>query len=228
MATRPRVFYLHGLASSARSAKAQYFAERLAARGLELHCPDFNEPEFETLTCSRMIRQVEAAMAALPPGPVAIIGSSLGGFVAWHVAARQSALRRSRAGTAHPIDRLILLAPAFDFGRTPLGGMDAAGLEAWRRTDRFEVFHHAENRTRFLRYALYEDARQYDSAACAVEVPTLVFQGLRDAIVGPGMVRRFAAGRPSLTTRFVDDDHQLSASTGIIWRESAAFLGLIT
>ncbi len=225
MATRPHVFYLHGLASSARGTKAEYFADRLRLRGIELHCPDFNEPDFETLTTSRMIAQVDSAIDALSPAPVVLIGSSLGGFVAFHVAARQAVPRGRAKTTAHPVDRLILLAPAFDFGRSPLGGMDAAGLARWRETDRWEVFHHAEDRLRFLRFSLYEDAQRYASAGCALDTPTLVFQGIRDDIVDPAMVRRFAAGRPSMTVRFVNDGHQLTSSLDLIWRESAAFLG---
>ena len=64
------VFYLHGFASSAQSKKAAFFADRLRPHGIELQCPDFNEPDFATLTASRMIAQVEAALETRPPGPV--------------------------------------------------------------------------------------------------------------------------------------------------------------
>jgi uncharacterized protein len=226
MALAPHVFYLHGFASSARSGKAAFLAERLARHGVELHCPDFNKPDFETLTASRMIAQVEAAIAALPEGPVALIGSSLGAFVAFHVAVRQAA-PRGRARTAtRPIDRLVLIAPAFDFGRTPMLGVDAAGLERWRQTDRLGVFHHGEGRERFVRFAIHEDAQRYDSAACVLDMPALVFQGSRDALVDPEMVRGFVSDRPSMTLRMRDDDHRLMSELDLIGNETAAFLGL--
>jgi len=220
------VFYLHGFGSSAQSKKAAFFAGLLRPHGIELLCPDFNEPDFETLTASRMIAQVEAALAALPPGPVALIGSSFGGFVALHVAARQAAARGRLRTATRPIDRLVLLAPAFDFGRTPFGGLDADGLERWRQTDRYEVFHYGENRARFIRFAIHEDAQRYDSAGCVLDTPALVFQGRRDTVVDPAMVRRFASSRPAVSLRLVDDDHLLMSSLDLIWKETAAFLGL--
>jgi hypothetical protein len=220
------VFYLHGFASSAKSAKATFFAERLRAHGLALHCPDFNEPDFETITATRMLGQMDEAMAALPPGPVALIGSSLGGFVAYHTAYRHAAARGRARTSVRPIDRLVLLAPAFEFGRTPFGGIGDEEMKRWRDTDRYEFFHHVENRLRPVRYALYQDAQQYDSAGCAVDTPALVFQGRHDSVVDPAMVRRFAARRRAMTVREVDDDHQLSASLDFMWREISAFFGI--
>jgi len=45
-------------------------------------------------------------------------------------------------------------------------------------------------------------------------------------VVDPVMVQRFAAARPAMALRMVDDDHQLGASLELMWREIAAFLGL--
>jgi hypothetical protein len=225
--TRPRhVFYLHGFASSAQSKKAAWFGDRLREHGITLRCPDFNEPEFATLTMTRMLDQLAAEIESLEPGPIALIGSSLGGFVAFHVAARQAAAPGRARTATRPIDRLILLAPALDFGRSGFGGLDAAGLERWRQTDAYEVFHYGENRPRTIGYALYGDAQAYDSAACALPTPTLVFQGRRDPVVDPAMVQRFAKARPAMSLRMLDDDHLLMSSLGVIGSESAAFLGL--
>jgi len=220
------VFYLHGFASSPASTKATFLAERLRPHGLELHCPDFNQPDFEHMTATRMLGQLDDALAALPPGPVSLIGSSLGGFVALHAAARHAAARGRARTTARPIDRLILLAPALEFGRTPFGGLSPDDMRRWRETGRHEFFHHAENRPRAVGYALYEDAQRYDSAACLCDTPALIFQGRRDTVVDPAMVQRFGASRPAMSVRMLDDDHQLGSSLDLMWRETAAFLGL--
>jgi hypothetical protein len=77
-----------------------------------------------------------------------------------------------------------------------------------------------------LRFTLFEDAQQYDSFAERTPVPTLIFQGIRDEAVDPAMVGRFAGPRPAVTLRLVDDDHLLMGNIELIWRETAAFLGL--
>jgi uncharacterized protein len=215
------VFYLHGFASSPESGKASFLRDRLQSVGLPLHVPDFNQPDFSTLTVSRMLGQLDGAIAALEPGPVALVGSSLGGFVAIHAAARQE------PGGAHPITGIVLLAPAVDFCSGRDGWLTADELEAWRRTDRRDVFHYADGRSYPLRYALYEDGRGYDAFAARVEVPVLAFQGTRDTVVRPGSVQAWAASRSNASLRLLDDDHQLQAHLDRIWRDTAEFLGLV-
>ena len=74
----PRLIYLHGLASSPRSAKARFLAGRAQAAGLTLQCPDLNTGGFRRLTVTRMLEQTRALIRA-QPGAVALVGSSLGG-----------------------------------------------------------------------------------------------------------------------------------------------------
>jgi hypothetical protein len=214
------VVYLHGFVSAPGAGKAQLLGAQLAPLGITLHAPDFNQPAFETLTVSRMIGQVEAAIAAAGPGPTVLIGSSLGAFVAWHVAARAES-RRTRA-----VDRLVLLAPALELDWSTFPGLAGDGLRRWRERGTLDVFHYAYGRPMSLGYGLYEDAQQYDSRAAVVTAPTLIFQGRRDDLVDAGMVERFAAARPNVTLHLLDDDHRLQASLPTIWGETAAFLGL--
>ena len=216
------IFYLHGFASSPDSGKARYLRERLGQLGLALHVPDLNEPEFSSLTVTRMMDQVDRVLAALQPGPVVLIGSSLGAFVALHVAAR----RQSRPGDPHPVDRLILLAPALDFASDRDHHLSADEVSEWRRTGWRDVFHHASGRTMPVHFGLYEDGRRYDTLASRVTVPMLVFQGARDSVVDPRAAIAFAAARPNVSLRMLDDDHQLQGHLDQIWSESAAFLDL--
>jgi uncharacterized protein len=210
------VFYLHGFASSSRSSKATFIGERLKQHGVRLHVPDLNEPDFSTLTITRMVRQIADAVDALPPGPIAMIGSSLGGFVAVQVAL----IRAPR------ITRLVLLAPALDFGRNRMRSLGEIGLDEWKRRNRLDVFHYAYGRMIGVHYELYEDARRYDSMNAVLAMPIQVFQGRQDDAVDPVTVAQWARARPNAELHLLDDDHQLTHSLDYIWTEMRRFLSL--
>jgi pimeloyl-ACP methyl ester carboxylesterase len=214
--------YLHGFASSPRSSKATWFVRRAREAGWLATAPDLNLPDFESLTISRMIEQVDALLRALPDGPVALAGSSLGGMVALHAAAARQA---SPDAARHPIEKLVFLAPAFDLIASLEAEFGPAALDEWRRTDALAVFHYGDQRTRKLRWAFFEDARRHDAFAVDLAVPTLVYQGRRDQAVDAHMVERWASTRPSVTLHLLDDDHQMLASLDPMWEGIQQFLG---
>ena len=208
-------FYLHGFASSARSSKATYFAGKLRELGIELHTPDLNAPDFSTLTISRMVEQVGKAIEAVS-GPVVLIGSSLGAFVAVQVALK----------FPDRIGRLVLLAPALDFGGNRMRSLGDTGLDEWKRTGRLDIFHHGYGRMMPVHFELYADARRHNSVDAALAMPIQVFQGRRDDAVDPDVVERWSLARPNVELHMLDDDHQLGASVGFIWEEMRRFLDL--
>ena len=207
------IIYLHGFASSSHSGKATYLSGRLRARGFDVVIPDLNEPDFSTLTITRMLGQVEALLDRAR-GPVTLFGSSLGGYVAVNAAAKWPAR----------IDRLVLLAPALDFSDDGLGAPGGASLRDWKQEGQIQVFHFGYGRMMPIHYGLYEDARRYDAMRAEVRMPILVFQGTRDTAVSPAVVKTWAARRPNVSLHMLDDDHQLTASLGYIWQEVERFL----
>jgi uncharacterized protein len=211
-----RVLYLHGFASSAKSTKAAWFAERLDRHGIVLECPDFNEPDFATLTMSRMMDQLAGTIASRS-GPVALIGSSLGGTLAICAAARYT----------DRVDRLILLAPAVTFAKPGHHLLPPERIEDWRRSGALPFFHYAYGEEKLLNWSFYEDSLAHDPFDVRIDQPTLVFQGLRDASVDYHTVEAFARTRPNVTLSLLDDDHQLIASLPRMWHDIEAFLGLI-
>jgi uncharacterized protein len=212
------VFYLHGFASSANSTKAAYFAERLRASGITLRCPDFNEPDFATLTMTRMLDQLNRD---LPDGktepPATLAGSSLGGALAVLAAARWP----------DRIERLVLLAPAVMIAKPDHHLLPAGKMEEWQRRGVLPFFHYAYGEERLLNYAFHQDTLRHDPYEAAFSQPTLVFQGTRDQSVDPEMVEDFARSRPNIALSMLDDDHQLIASLPVIWGHVARWLGLV-
>lgn len=210
------MIYLHGFASGAASSKATYLGRRLREHGIELQTPDLNLPDFSTLTITRMLEQTRALLEASAE-PQTLIGSSLGGFVAVNAAVQNPGR----------VNRLVLLAPALDFGGNRMRQLGSVGLEQWKASGRLPVFHYGYGRVMPVHYDLYEDARRYDAFNADVRMPILIFQGRRDEAVDPNTVERWASRRPNAELHLLDDDHQLTGSLPYIWEKLATFVDLV-
>lgn len=210
-----QVLYLHGFASSARSTKAAYLSDRLRAYGVVLRCPDFNVPDFQSLTMTRMLGQLTKEIDDLAPAAVSLIGSSLGGALAVLAA----------AALPDRVDRLVLLAPAVMLARPGHHLLPPDRIEQWRRDGSMSFFHHADSRERLLDFAFYADTLEHDAFEASFRQPTLIAQGFRDASVDYRAVEQFADCRPNVRLLLVDDDHRLVQSLPRIWTEAEKFLG---
>ena len=198
------------------STKVAYFRERMAEHDIDLRCPDFNQPDFSTLTITRMIEQLGAELSRLD-GPATLLGSSLGGTLAILAAERFEA----------QVERLVLLAPAVMFAKPGHHLLSPEKIDEWRRQGAIPFFHYADNSPRDLRYTFYEDSLRYDAFNAVVRQPALIFQGLRDASVDYRTVEAFARARANVTLALLDDDHQLIASLPRMWTDIQAFLELV-
>jgi pimeloyl-ACP methyl ester carboxylesterase len=210
-----QVFYLHGFASSPNSTKVGYFRERFREHDIELRCPDLNEPEFATLTLTRMLDQLGAELAMVP-GTATLIGSSLGGTLAVLAAAKYPGR----------VDRVVLLAPAVMFAKPGHHLLPPERVDEWRRRGALPFFHYAYEQPRDLNFTFYEDSLRHDAFNAAFAQPTLIFQGLHDTSVDHRTVEAFARSRANVTLSLLDDDHQLIASLPRMWTDIRAFLAL--
>ena len=178
----PRILYLHGLASSPLSHKAQFFGARLAELGLEMELPDLNEDDFRGLTTSRALRLAVGLAERMEP-PILVFGSSFGGRVAARVAER---LPGRVAG-------LVLMAPAFVFEHVWLQTRGGEGLAGWREQGEILVDHPAYAGEVPLGYGFYEDALATDGfPSLPSELEVLVFHGRGDDVVPFADSERFA------------------------------------
>ena len=207
------VIYLHGFASSGHSGKASYLGDRLQERGIQFLAPDLNYPDFSTLTVTRMVEQT-GALIEKAKDPVTLMGSSLGAFVAVVAAGKWP----------DRVARLVLMAPALDFGDEGLKGPGGADLAAWKAAGQLNVFHFAYGRMMPVHYELYADARRHDAMDADLKMPILVFQGRRDTAVDPATVEAWSRRRPNVELHMLDDDHQLANSLSYIWDATSRFL----
>lgn len=203
------ILYLHGFASSPASSKARFFAARLRTAGAEVEIPDLAAGDFEHLTISGQLGVIEKAAAGRP---VALIGSSMGGYLAALYAAR------------HPeTSRVVLLAPAFGFARRWSERMGADAVAAWRNTGAVEVFHYGENRHRALSSALLDDGDLYEDYP-DFHQPSLIFHGEHDDVVPVQYSREFAATHPNASLEVLDSGHELLNVLDYMAPRVAAFL----
>jgi len=210
------LLYLHGFASGPSSRKARVLSERFRALGVHVEVPDLTPGEdgFERSSPSSMLAVAERALAGAAP-PHALIGSSLGGYLAAVIASRSPS-----------VERLVLMAPAFRLFERWSARLTQAQKDDWRANG-LETMHFATNRTRRIGWQFFEDAGRFP-AFPAVSVPALCFAGTRDETVPIADVEAFVARTPTSRLIAVDDGHELAASLDRIFEEARTFLSPFT
>jgi len=203
-----RVVYLHGFASSPLSSKAQFFRRKFAACGVPMEIPRLDEGRFEELTISGQLGVIERAVGGQP---AILMGSSLGGYLAALYAAR------------HPeIERLVLLAPAFQF---PRRWQERYSPEDWKREGSILVFHYGDGRERRLGYQFVEDAARYE-AEPAFPQQALILHGVRDSVVPAGISSAYAARHPRVKVVLLESGHELTDVLEPMWTQISDYLGV--
>jgi pimeloyl-ACP methyl ester carboxylesterase len=203
--------YLHGFASSPASSKAQYFRKRFEHFGVELEIPELDAGDFEHLTLSGQLRVIERAVNGRA---AVLLGSSMGGYLAALFAER------------HPeVERLVLLAPAFDLHHRWAARAGERIMAQWKATRSLPVFHYGQGCERNLHYELYEDAAKFPAFPNCTQ-PALVLQGLRDDIVPPELAREFCSRTPNAQLHLFDSGHELTNVLPEMWSLIKSFLSI--
>lgn len=204
-----RILYLHGFASSPSSRKAQFFRQQFAARGIEIEIPDLARESFERLTISGQLQVIEELAAG---GPVSLIGSSLGGYLA--------ALYASR----HPeVQRVVMMAPAFDFATGWEARLGAEAFSAWRESGFLEVPHYATGQPARVGFDLIRDAHRYPGAPEFAQ-PALIFHGTADDVVPLAGSIDYAARHPNAKLEVFESGHELTDVMDLMWPIAYPFL----
>ena len=204
-----RVVYLHGFASSPLSSKAQFFRRKFAACRVPMEIPQLDQGRFEELTISGQLGVIERAVGGQP---AILIGSSLGGYLAALYAARHP----------HQIERVVLLAPAFQF---PRRWQQRYLPEDWKREASISVFHYGDGRERRLGYQFVEDAAQYEDEP-EFPQPALILHGVHDNVVPAGISSAYDARRPGVKLMLLESGHELTDVLEPMWAQTSSFLGV--
>jgi pimeloyl-ACP methyl ester carboxylesterase len=203
-----RIVYLHGFASTPLSTKAQFFKRKFD--GADFEIPQLDRGDFENLTVTGQMQVVDDAVHG---DPVILMGSSLGGYLAALYASRNS-----------NVERLVLLAPAFEFPARWRRRFSDRERDEWRRTGARSFYHYGYKSDRPLSYQFVEDSVQYEDAPDFSQ-PALIFHGLRDDVVPPEVSIRYAAGHPNVELQLMESGHELTDVLDQLWNRTAMFLG---
>ncbi|PYT11983.1 MAG: hypothetical protein DMG59_24810 [Acidobacteria bacterium] len=200
------VVYLHGLASSPQSIKAQFFRRKFEERGLPIKIPQLDQGNFEGLTITGQLAVVDQAVSGKP---VILMGSSLGGYLAALYAARNP-----------NAEKLVLLAPALEFPRRWRERFSAEELALWKQRGSLAFFHYGYKTERPLGYGFVEDSMKYQNQP-EFSQPALVLHGIRDSVVPAAVSRKYAARHPNIILRLLESGHELTDVLEELWAETA-------
>jgi len=205
-----RIVYLHGFASSPASTKSTFFAARFSEIGVPFQIPQLDRGNFESLTVSGQLQVVDQAVNG---EPVALMGSSLGGYLAASYACRHA-----------NVERLVLLAPAFQFPKRWRQRFSAVELAEWKRVGTRNFYHYAYHEDRPLGYQFVEDSVQCEDEPDFSQ-PALIFHGVNDDVVPVEVSRQYAAGHPNVMLMELESGHALTDVLDRMWQETVTFLG---
>jgi uncharacterized protein len=191
-----KFIYLHGFASGPDSQKACVFKDRFQKARQSLSVPDLQEGDFENLTLSKQVALIQRIIDKNPEDSYALIGSSMGGYVA-----------ALTAETRKEITALYLMAPGFNF------------LNRWVRRlnwdldstipDSIQVYNYRYQKEVTLSTGLFRDAKEWNSLPLKRQLPVRVVHGVHDETVPIQESRDFVRSRSWCQLQEVDSDHGL-------------------
>lgn len=207
-----RIVYLHGFASSPQSSKARFFGEKFYQAGIPFEAPALDQGDFEGLTISGQLTVIEKTVRKGGSG-VVLMGSSLGGYLAALFAA------------THPevIDRVILMAPAFNFLRRWKARLTEDELTRWDTRGWMPIFHYGAKAEMRLGRQFLEDGAGYP-AVPDFSQRALILHGTEDSVVPVEGSQDFAREHPRVRLALFPSGHELTDVLDGLWREVASFL----
>lgn len=224
----PALLWLGGYRSDMRGGKAERLSALAAGAGLGFCRFDYSGHgesggSFLDGTISRWLEEAQAVLAAMPAGPVILVGSSMGCWIALRLVAE---LRK--AGAGQRIAGLLLLAPAPDFTRRLVEPALSEAQKADLAMQGFctEPSAYSPEPTIYTRALLDDGARNLVmDDLIETGCPVHVIQGMMDPDVPFSHALDLVTLLPSegvVLTLVRDGDHRLSREEDLLRIEQAA------
>ncbi len=178
--TSRAVLLCHGFMSGKesetnRTLTPRLLSKRIAACRFDLFGHGESDGPFSHLTLTRCLEQTEAMLRWLAENgytEIGLVGSSFGGLIAIHTAAK------------HPeLFSVALKCPVSDYPPIWREQLGETGMNHWKESGLLAIA--TPNGKARLEYAFYEDILKYDTyrAAAQIKSPTLIIHGETDEYV---------------------------------------------
>ena len=209
-----QVLFITGFLSKRWGNKSKALAQWCQEQGWGFCCYDVrgfgdSEGTFTDYTLSDWVADARLVLDALKAGPpMTIVGNSLGGWIAWLIAQEFEL-----------VDRLILIAPAFNMMGVRAESIPAARREVWQSTGWMPWDDDPLHKDWPLSWKWVEESEAYWQTTFnrLRPVQTTILHGLQDTVILPDGSREFArllsAKAPTypIDLNVIPGDHRLSS-----------------
>jgi pimeloyl-ACP methyl ester carboxylesterase len=209
-----QILFITGFLSKRWGNKSKALAQWCEEKGWGFCCYDvrgFGESEgtFTDYTLSDWIADARAVIAMLKGGPsLTIVGNSLGGWIAWLMAQE-----------FQEIERLILMAPAFNMMGVRARAISDARRQAWHTSGKMPWDDESAHKDWPLSWKWVEESEAYwkTSFDRLRPVNTTILHGLQDTAILPSgsseFVEQLLARDPAFPVelQLIPGDHRLSS-----------------
>ena len=210
-----QVLFITGFLSQRWGNKSKALAQWCEEKGWGFCCYDVrgfgeSEGEFTDYTLSDWVADARAVISMLKDGPrLSIVGNSLGGWIAWLMAQE-----------FEQIDRLVLIAPAFNMMGLRARSIPVARRQVWHTAGWMPWDDEPSHKDWPLSWKWVEESEAYwkTSFDRLRPVRTTILHGLEDSVILPGGSRKFVeqllAHAPTFPVelQLIPGDHRLSSS----------------
>ena len=209
-----QILFITGFLSKRWGNKSKALAKWCEERGWGFCCYDVrgfgdSEGTFTNYTLSDWIADARSVLETLRQGsPITIVGNSLGGWIAWLMAKE-----------LQEVERLILIAPAFNMMGLRAKSIDPERQRAWRTAGSMPWDDDPLHKDWPLSWKWVEESEAYwkTSFDRLRSVDTAILHGQQDSVILPSGSSQFVEQLRSLAPSFpvelhlVPGDHRLSS-----------------